>query len=403
MGAIQRGTREFRTINLAFFAAGFVTFVTLYDVQPLLPVFSREFGITAAVGSLALSVSTGSLSVAMLVVGTLSETFGRKPIMGLSLLLTSLLALLTALTHSFLSLLLVRLLQGLVLAGLPAVAMAYLGEEMEESSLSSAMGLYIAGNAVGGMTGRIFTVAMTEVLPWRGVLATIGAGSLILSLYFLLRLPESSNFKRRAFVLSSLFGSLLKQLRQPSLRILYTIAFLAMGGFVTTYNYITFRLLGPPFELRPALVGWIFAVYLFGSYSSALAGRMAARFGKGRVVFVSLLSMAVGSAFTLMTSLVGIIVGIVLITGGFFGTHSVASGWVAVRARSGRGQASALYLFFYYLGSSVCGTVGGLFWKGLGWIGVAGFVGALAFTGLLVLRLLVRLPDPSPGPDSSPV
>lgn len=392
---VQRGTREFRIINLAFFVAGFVTFVTLYDVQPLFPIFTREFHIGAAAASLVLSVSTGSLAVSMLLVGTLSESLGRKPVMVLSLLFTSSLALLTAFTHSFLSLLGLRLLQGIVLAGLPAVAMAYLGEEMDPKSLSAAMGLYIAGNAVGGMTGRIFTVSMTDVFQWRAVMAIIGGGCLLLSLYFLWRLPPSRNFRRRSFDIRSLAGSLVRQLGNPALVCLYTIAFLAMGGFVTTYNYITFRLLGPPYDFSRAVVGWIFAVYLFGSYCSALAGRMAGRYGRGKVVFVSLVSLTVGALLTLLPWVVGIVIGVVLVTGGFYGTHSVASGWVPARATDARGQASAVYLFAYYLGSSVCGTVGGLFWTRIGWPGVVAFIVALAVLALAVLWRLSALPSPA--------
>jgi len=148
MSTIERGTPEFRRINLAFFVAGFVTFVTLYDVQPLLPVFAVEFRVSPAVASLALSLTTGSLSIAMIAAGTLSEAYGRKPIMVFSLLLTSALTVLSALSWSFRGLLFLRLVQGLALAGVTAVAMAYLGEEMSPSSLSGAMGLYISGNAI---------------------------------------------------------------------------------------------------------------------------------------------------------------------------------------------------------------------------------------------------------------
>jgi len=80
MGVIRKGTKTFRQINLAFFAAGFVTFITLYDVQPLLPLFFREYGVPAALGSLPLSVATCALAVAMLFAGSLSETVGRKPL-----------------------------------------------------------------------------------------------------------------------------------------------------------------------------------------------------------------------------------------------------------------------------------------------------------------------------------
>ena len=394
MSLVERGTREFRIINFAFFAAGFVTFMTLYDVQPLLPLFSREFRIDAAVSSLAVSVCTGTLAVSMLIVGTLSETVGRKPVMVLSLLLTSSLALASALTRSFLSLLAVRLLQGFVLAGLPAVAMAYLGEEMAAKSLSAAMGLYIAGNAVGGMAGRIFTVAMTEVLPWRGVMAIIGAVCILLSLYFVVKLPPSRNFRARPFDLRALTRSLLHELRGQELLCLYALGFLAMGAFVTTYNYITFRLLGAPYNLSPATVAWIFAAYLAGSYASALAGRLAGHLGRARVAFVSLAFLLVGALLTLMASLVGIVAGVVFITVGFFGTHSIASGWVPASARGSRGQASAVYLFLYYVGSSVCGTLGGLFFSRFGWPGVAGFVALLAILGIGVLVRLARLTAP---------
>lgn len=388
---IERGTREFRTINLAFFAAGFVTFMTLYDVQPLLPLFSREFGIAAAVSSLAVSVTTGTLAISMLIVGSLSETFGRKPIMVLALILTSTLALASALTRSFPGFLVVRLLQGFVLAGLPAVAMAYLGEEVTPESLSAAMGLYIAGNAVGGMAGRIFTVAMTELLPWREVMAIIGSVCVLLSMYFVVKLPRSRNFHPRPLDLRALTRSLLRELGSRELLGLYAIGFLAMGAFVTTYNYITFRLLAPPYDLSPAVVAWIFAAYLAGSYASALAGRLADRFGRTRVAFGSLGLLLAGTLLTLVSPLAGIVAGVVLITSGFFATHSIASSWVTASARGSRGQASALYLLLYYVGSSLCGTAGGLFYGRFGWPGVAGFIALLVTLAFGVLWLLSRM------------
>ncbi len=75
-------------------------------------------------------------------------------------------------------------------------------------------------------------------------------------------------------------------------------------------------------------------------------------------------------------------------TFGFFGAHSVASGWVGLQAKSGKAQASSLYLFAYYLGSSVVGSLGGFFWKHGGWPGVAGMTGTLI---LIALALGARL------------
>ncbi len=395
-GAVRRGTVTFWQINLSFFAAGFVTFITLYDVQPLLPLFSREFSVPAALGSLPLSVATCALAVTMLLAGSVSETVGRKPIMTASLLLTSLLAILTAFSHTLPALLALRLAQGAVLAGLPAVAMAYLGEEIDPTSLGTAMGLYIGGNAVGGMTGRIYTAAVTDCFSWRTAIGSVGVFCLVLSLYFARSLPSSANFRRRPFAVRSLAASLAGHLREPGLLSLYGIIFMGMGAFVTLYNYVTFRLLAPPYSLSHTKVSWIFLVYLLGSCSSTLAGNLARRFGRGTTLWFSLAVMILGTAATLATGLAPIIGGIALFTCGFFCAHSVASSWVSVRAQTARAQATSLYLFFYYLGSSISGTVGGFFWTRWHWEGVAGLIALLLVCGLLFVARLASLAKAEP-------
>jgi len=389
MGSIKSGTKRYRQINLAFFAAGFVTFITLYDVQPLLPVFSREFGVGAARGSLPLSIATCALAVAMLFAGTISESFGRKRVMVSSLIITSLLALLTSLTHTLPELLVLRLLQGVALAGLPAVAMAYLSEEIAPASLTSAIGLYISGNAIGGMTGRIFTATMTEHVSWRAALCVIGVLCLILSLHFARSLPPSENFTRRPFAARYLFSSLFKQLQDPALLCLYGISFLTMGSFVTLYNYITFRLLAFPYYLSPSLVSLIFLVYMLGSFSSSMIGGQVERFGRSRMLFLTICTMALGALATLSQSVSSIVFGIALFTAGFFGAHTIASSWVGSRARTARAQAASLYLFFYYLGSSVSGTAGGWLWSSYGWRGVISLILTLLALGLCLLKRLV--------------
>ena len=381
---VRSGTRSYRRINWAFFAAGFVTFVTLYDVQPLLPLFAREYGVAPALASLPLSVSTAALAVTMLLAGTLSETCGRKPVMVVALAASSLLALATAVSHGFAALLFLRLLQGAVLAGLPAVAMAYLAEELEPVSIAPAMGLYISGNAIGGMSGRIFAAALADVSSWRLALAIIGGICLLLSAWFALNLPPARQVPRRPFSGRYLFTSLASNLRDPGLLGLFGIAFLGMGCFVTLYNYITFRLLAPPYQLGQGAVSLIFLVYLPGSLSSSLAGRLTARCGRAAVLRGGLLLMAAGMLLTLLQPLFWLVAGVALVTVGFFAVHSVASTWVGRRARSARAQASALYLFFYYAGSSVCGTAGGYCWSGAGWGGVAGMIGVLLAAALLL-------------------
>jgi YNFM family putative membrane transporter len=391
-GQIRVGTPAYRRVNLALFCAGFVTFITLYDVQPLLPLFAREFDVSPAMASLPLSFSTVALALGMLVAGTLSETLGRRPVITVALFLTSILAILTYFSHSFASLLLLRLLQGVVLAGVPSVAMAYLGEEMDVNSIGQAMGLYISGNALGGMTGRIGSALLCDYVPWHAALAIVGGISLLLSLVVLKSLPPSTNFRQRPFQSGYLFTSLYQHLHEPGLLCLYGLAFLTMGGFVSLYNYIGFRLLAAPYNLSQYQVSLIFLVYLLGSFSSGIIGSLIHRFGRPFMIRLTLAVMLAGTLITLTESLPMIVAGVGLFTCGFFSAHAIASSWVGRRARTAKAQASSLYLFSYYLGSSISGTLGGIFWSRFGWNGVAVMITVLIAAAFAVSSLLLRMP-----------
>ena len=375
---IKRGSKEYQRANWALFFAGFVTFSTLYTFQPLFPNLVSEFAVSPAVASLSLSFATFALAVSLPISGSLSDAWGRRGMMGVAVVLASLLALVSATGDSLPALLTVRLLQGVVLAGVPAVAMAYLNEEIEPRALGGAMGLYIAGNAFGGMTGRILTAWLTDLLSWRAAVVGIGLLSLLLALLFLWLLPASRNFQRRSLHLGQLSASLFNHLRNPGLLCLFFLAFTCMGGFVTLYNYVTFRLLGPDFNLSHAQVALIFLAYAFGACGSSVMGRLVDRFGRSPLLFMALAVMAVGLLLTLLPYLAAVVIGIVVFTIGFFGAHAIASAWVGVFAGQARAQASSLYLFSYYLGSSISGTGGGFFYASWGWLGVV----------LLILLLL---------------
>ncbi|MEP6666483.1 MAG: MFS transporter, partial [Nocardioidaceae bacterium] len=77
---------------------------------------------------------------------------------------------------------------------------------------------------------------------------------------------------------------------------------------------------------------------------------------------------------------------------GFFGTHAVASGFVGAWAAEQRAHASGLYLFGYYLGSSLVGYVSGLFFTRFGWSGEAGTVLVLLTVGAAVALSLPSAP-----------
>jgi YNFM family putative membrane transporter len=379
---IHHGTPEFRRAMLALFSAGFATFALLYCVQPLMPVFARDFGVSAAESSLSLSLTTGLIAPAMIVAGVLSESRGRKPMMVASLFASSVLTLVAAFMRHWPSFLALRALAGITFAGLPAISLAYLSEELDATSVGLGVGLSIGGNGLGGMMGRLFTGLIADVLSWRWSLGAIGVLGLVATFIFWRTLPPSRHFEPRDIRVRELAAKFREQLVNARLVPLFAIGFLLMGAFVTTYNYITYHLLEPPYSLSQSAVGLIFTVYLVGIFASAWIGARADKFGRGRMLVLMTLVMLSGVALTLARPLAVVVVGIATVTFGFFGGHSVASSWVGLRASHAKAQAAAIYLFFYYIGSSIAGSVGGLFWDRAHWIGVVGFTTALLLLAL---------------------
>lgn len=388
----RTGDPEYRRITLALFFAGIATFATLYSTQALLPELATAFDVSPGAATLSLSVSTIGLGAALLVAGAVSEALGRTRLIHLSLASSGLVGLACAFAPTWEVLLGLRLLQGVLLAGLPAVATAYLREEVHSSVTARAAGLYIGGTALGGMSGRLVTAGVGGSLGWQWALGAIALVGLGCALAVRLLLPASRNFvpvPARAGQLVGLMGGALKD---PTLLALYTIGGCGMGAFVAAYNALSFRLVAEPFSLALGAVGLVFLVYPVGTLGSILAGRLADTYSRRAVVPVACLVLMAGMLLMIPEHLVVIVLGLAVMTGGFFAVHGVVSGWVPVRAHAAGlapGPAAAVYLFTYYLGSSIFGSVAGVVWSIGGWPGVMALT--LLLTGIvIVLALVVR-------------
>ncbi|ANN71960.1 MFS transporter [Bordetella bronchialis] len=400
-----RGTPGYRNTNWALFAAGFSTFSLMYCVQPLLPLFTDHFGISPTQSSLSLSLTTGLLAVAIFIVGFWSSRLPRKGVMAASLFASGILTLAVALTPTWQALLAVRALQGLVLGGVPAVAMAYLAEEVAPSDLGFAMGLYIGGSAFGGMAGRVMTGLVADYFDWRVAMMVVGVLGIGAAILFAMSLPASRHFTpQRGGGWRAARAGIMTHLVDANLLSLFALGFLLMGSFVTVYNYAGFRLLAPPYSLSQATISAIFTAYVVGIFASALFGRLADRHGRGLMLCLGAGTMLLGTLLTLSSMLGVVIAGVIVATFGFFAAHSVASGWVGQLARGYKAQAASLYLLAYYLGSSVLGSVGGKCWELAGWNGVVALIAALLVLGLgLAWRLYAVVgADPARGAGAAP-
>ncbi|WP_425059279.1 Inner membrane transport protein YnfM [Sporomusa carbonis] len=387
MGFIHKKDTVYWKAISSLFLGSFVTFASLYCTQPLIPLFSQQFQVSPALASLSVSLTTELMSFFMLVVSWVSDAKGRKLIMGISLLLSAMLEIVIALSNNFTSLLVLRALQGITLAGYPAIAMVYITEEFEPATSGLVMGIYISGNSIGGLTGRMLIGALTDLFSWHIALVFIGVISLFAGIWFWLNLPDSRNFSPRPRVITDMLSVLWRTAKQPSLLILFIMGFLVMGGFVTFYNYIGYPLMAPPYNLSQTLVGFIFVAYLVGTFSSTWMGNLADHIGRPKVACLSICIMLAGCLVTLFLNLYLKIAGVAIFTFGFFGSYSVVSSWVGQCAKTDKAQASSLYLLFHYTGASVIGAWGGRFLSSYGWNGVVMLTAAALILALMLLSV----------------
>ena len=142
-----------------------------------------------------------------------------------------------------------------------------------------------------------------------------------------------------------------------------------------------------PYNLSQSVIGFLFAVQLFGTFSSAAAGKLNSKFGNGTIICSCLFLLAIGAVLTTHSLLIVKIAGLAVLTLGLFGAHASASGWCGKLVENGKAAAGSLYMFSYYSGASILGSLGGIFYSSFGWSGVAGmsvFSAALAFTAVRV-------------------
>lgn len=381
------GGPGYRRMSLALFLAGVATFALLYSTQALLPLISGEYGVAASEASWTVAAATGGLALFVLPMSALSERFGRRTVMTASLTVAVIVGLLVPFAPSLGTLVVLRALQGAALAGLPASAQAYLAEEVRPKALVTAIGLFVAGNSVGGMSGRIITGWVAQVWGWRVAVGVVGVIAVLCAVAFRMLLPAPRHFRAGSLRPRVLAGTVRGHLSDPLLRRLYAIGALFMTVFGGVYTVIGYRLTGAPFSLPQGVIGSIFLVYLVGTVSASTAGRLVSRLGRRGALYLAGATTAAGLLLSLLDSVVLVLLGLVLITAGFFAGHAVASSAVSKTAVHGRAQASALYQSAYYIGSSVGSTVGAMAFHAQGWSGTVG-VGLLAVLGVVTITLL---------------
>ena len=379
----EKHSVRFGRIKGCIFLSGLSVFAQLYLFQPMLTLLCKEFKITPAHSSLAVSACTVGMAAGLFLFAFKADNFRRKKLMSLSLLISSILTIISAFARNFELLILLNFLKGVVLSGVSAVALAYLSEEVHASTIGLSISLYLAGNTAGGMLGRVVATLISGWIGWQGAVGVIGVSSLLLGLGFMRYFPDSRHFVPASVNVRKKLQSMGSFLRNPLMLRLYLIAALLMGSFVSIYNYLGFRLEAAPFSLPHYIIAFIFLMYTVGIGGSMVAGKWSDRFPAGKILLRVILLMPVGLLLMVPDNLPVLILGLGLFTFSFFGAHTMASRIVSLSAREGRSTATSMYWLFYYLGSSLIGSSTGITLSHYSWPVFTGCLMVLVLAGLV--------------------
>ena len=359
--------KRFRIIRNCMLISGLSVFAQLYLFQPMLSELQASFGVSLATGSLAVSASTIGMATGLFLFAFKADTFKRERLMSLSLILSALLTISSAFMSHFILLLLFNFLKGIALSGVSAVALAYLSDEIEPGKIGLAISLYLSGNTIGGMTGRVAGSLLAGWGGWQQAVWVIGITSLLLGFLFYWKIPASSQVSQNSISIKEKLQQMKDLLSKRLFIGMYLIAALAMGVFVSVYNYISIQLESPRYGLPHQMIAMIFVMYLTGVAGSIIVGKLSDKHRPERLLRYSLILLGAGLSMLLIPRLWALIAGLGILTFAFFSTHTIASRIVSVNASRSKSSATSIYWLSYYAGSSIIGSLTGIILTRFGW------------------------------------
>jgi len=371
---VPAGSRHYRRALVALFCAGIATFTIVYSPQALLPDIARQYEISESTASLAVGATTIGLAIGMIPWGRLSDRLGRVAAMRWAMVLSIVCALLAPLMPSFETFIGIRLVEGIMLAGLSSIGVTALAETVTPLALGSAVGVFIGGNTIGGLAGRILAATFGERFGLQGGLIAIAVVAFVAMIAFLILMPPTVLPPAPPL---PLFRATLANLRNAGVMVMVLQAFLLMGSYVAAYNYLAFRMMDEPFGLSLTQSSWLYLAYIAGALASSNAWRLSARLTPVGVVILGCSTMLVGLGIMLLPHLIAVIVGLLLFTMGFFASHSTALTLASKRSDpNARSLAPSIYNLAYFSGSSVLGYYGGMAFAAAGWEGTSAMIAA---------------------------
>ena len=346
-----------------------------------------------------MTVSAATLGVAISapIFGAITERLARKRVIVVSLLGVSIPTLLAATSTSLGQLIFWRFLQGIMVPGIIAVVVTYIGEEWPPERIALIMSFYVSGTALGGFLGRISAGILADHYNWRVSFLVLGVASLVGAAAVAAWLPHGH---RRPLLTplrspqeKAFLRGVVAMFRNRRLVATFAVGFNVLFSLVGVFTWITFYLSAAPFYLSITALSSLFFVYLIGLVVTPAAGYLITRAGLRAGIGGAMACSIAGVLLTLAHSLPIVVVGLAMLSSGVFIAQTASQSHLRVAAPAGaRVTAAGIYITCYYLGGTAAGVVPGAFWAFGKWPACVGFIVAMQLVALSIALAGWRAP-----------
>lgn len=381
---------------------GVCAFLELYCTQPLLPLLAGLFNSSKTAVGMTVSAATLGVAISAPVFGVLTERLARKRVIVLSILGISIPTLLAAASNTLAQLIFWRFLQGIMIPGIVAVVVTYIGEEWSPDRVALIMSFYVSGTALGGFLGRVSAGILADHVSWRASFLALGIASLAGAAAVAAWLPHGRRRYAPPQISPSFADQARAMFRNRPLIATFAVGFNVLFSLVGVFTWITFYLSAPPFSLSTTALSSLFFVYLIGLVVTPAAGYLITRVGLRTGIGGAICCSITGVLLTLIHSLPIVILGLTMLSSGVFIAQTASQSHLRIAAPSGlRVTAAGLYLTCYYLGGTAAGVLPGAFWAIGKWPACVAFIVGIQILGLSIALIgwhSPHLTSPAPAP-----
>lgn len=372
-------------LYLLSISAGLVV-ANLYYNQPLLHDIAISLNVSdSEVSNVALSTQIG-YALGLLLIIPLGDKVSNMKIIKIDFLVLVLSLLGAALSKSLFLLIISSFLIGFT-STLPQLFVPMVAHLSDDKGRGRAIGIVMSGLLIGILGSRVLSGLIGEYFGWRSVY--YGAAGLMTLLFFLLnsKLP----------VIQPKFGEsyakLMKSLwfyfkTEPTLRLATlrgALAFGSLSAFWTTFVF----LMDDSFNYGSAVAGGFGLFGIAGALGATVVGKLNNRVSKNILIIAGAVLIMISWIIFLVSahSIIGLIIGVILIDLGVQSVHITNQNIVFSRNTEARNRVNTIYMVGFFIGGAVGTSLGSLAWNYNGWTGVS-VIGLVFSTIILIVQFM---------------